>query len=54
LIYLVPSTTNYSKKDARRFIATVSHFGGMARFVLRHRWEPRDVVMRDNRCERPR
>jgi alpha-ketoglutarate-dependent taurine dioxygenase len=37
-------------KDARRLIAELTEFAAQPRFVYRHRWEPDDVVMWDNRC----
>jgi alpha-ketoglutarate-dependent taurine dioxygenase len=36
--------------DAQRLIAELVEFAAQSRFVYRHRWEPDDVVMWDNRC----
>ena len=36
--------------DAQRLIAELVEFAAQPRFVYRHRWEPDDVVMWDNRC----
>jgi len=36
--------------DAKRLIAELTEFAAQPRFVYRHRWEPDDVVMWDNRC----
>lgn len=37
-------------EDAKRLIAELTQFAAQPRFVYRHRWEPDDVVMWDNRC----
>jgi alpha-ketoglutarate-dependent taurine dioxygenase len=39
-----------SQADAKRLIADLVEFAAEPRFVYRHRWEPHDVVMWDNRC----
>jgi taurine dioxygenase len=39
-----------SPDDAKRLIAELTDFAAQPRFVYRHRWEPDDVVMWDNRC----
>jgi taurine dioxygenase len=39
-----------SPADAKRLIADLVEFAAEPRFVYRHRWEPHDVVMWDNRC----
>jgi alpha-ketoglutarate-dependent taurine dioxygenase len=36
--------------EARRLIDELTTFAAQSRFVYRHRWEPDDVVMWDNRC----
>lgn len=38
------------KTEARRLLRELTDFAGQPRFVYRHRWEPDDVVMWDNRC----
>ena len=37
-------------EDAKRLIAELTEFAAQPCFVYRHRWEPDDVVMWDNRC----
>jgi alpha-ketoglutarate-dependent taurine dioxygenase len=37
-------------EDAKRLIAELTEFAAQPRFVYRHRWEPDDVVIWDNRC----
>jgi taurine dioxygenase len=36
--------------QGRRLIADLAEFAAQPRFVYRHRWEPHDVVLWDNRC----
>ena len=36
--------------DARRLIADLTEFSAQDRFTYKHRWEPDDVLMWDNRC----
>ncbi|MEO9189588.1 MAG: TauD/TfdA family dioxygenase [Acetobacteraceae bacterium] len=36
--------------EARSLLAELTEFAAQPRFVYRHRWEPDDVVMWDNRC----
>jgi alpha-ketoglutarate-dependent taurine dioxygenase len=37
-------------EDAKRLIAELTEFAAQPGFVYRHRWEPDDVVIWDNRC----
>ena len=39
-----------SPEAAQAFIAELAEFAGQRRFVYRHRWEPDDVLIWDNRC----
>jgi taurine dioxygenase len=39
-----------SPAEARQLFADLTEFAAQPRFVYRHRWEPDDVVMWDNRC----
>ena len=36
--------------EAERLIADLTEFAAQPRFMYRHRWEPDDVLMWDNRC----
>ena len=36
--------------DAQRLIADLTEFSAQDRFMYKHRWEPDDVLMWDNRC----
>ncbi len=36
--------------EARRLIEVLTAFAAQERFIYRHRWEPDDVLMWDNRC----
>ena len=36
--------------DARRLIEDLTEFSAQDRFMYKHRWEPDDVLMWDNRC----
>ena len=36
--------------EGRNLIAELAEFAGQPQFVYRHRWEPDDVLMWDNRC----
>lgn len=38
------------RAEARQLVKDLADFVGQPRFVYRHRWEPDDVVMWDNRC----
>jgi alpha-ketoglutarate-dependent taurine dioxygenase len=38
------------KAKGRQLIKDLADFAGQPRFVYRHRWEPDDVVIWDNRC----
>lgn len=39
-----------SPEAAKALIAELAEFAGQRQFVYRHRWEPDDVLMWDNRC----
>ena len=39
-----------SPEAGKKFIAELAEFAGQPQFVYRHRWEPDDVLMWDNRC----
>jgi alpha-ketoglutarate-dependent taurine dioxygenase len=39
-----------SPEAGRALVKELAEFAGQSRFVYRHRWEPDDVLMWDNRC----
>ncbi len=39
-----------SPDAAKRLVAELAEFAGQRQFVYRHRWEPDDVLIWDNRC----
>ncbi len=37
-------------EEGRQLIAELTEFAGQRRFVYRHRWDPHDILLWDNRC----